>query len=121
MRQKMILKIGRVGKKLQEYVFQDDASFDDVFDASDIDYNCDENVIYQIGESGKRKIDTEDESPEDGGIYIIEDIKLTDLEISIENILSEYDMEVGDMDLASEKNLLNQIINKVKEANGWEK
>ena len=110
----MLVKFGKMGKTITEYLLKDEATLEDLLDAANEELE-DDDSIHELYDDSKRTLDLDSEEPlKANTTYILETIELTSQEEKICQILDdEWD---PDDSITCKKAIIKKILSC-----GWDK
>lgn len=111
----MLVKFGKLGKTITEYLLKDEATLDDLLDAANEELEDDDD-IYELQDDCKELLDPDGEGYlKENATYILERIKLTAQEEKIMDLIR--DEWGGDMmSTQNQKDFVKKLL-----ACGWDK
>ena len=111
----MLVKFGELSKPVKEYCLEDNATLEDLFEASDVDPCSDDQLQESIRGSVKTIRIDEDIPLKDGATYILTELKFTPQEEKIVSML-EDEWYPDDMSMLEKKEFLKKLF-----SSGWDK
>ena|SRR5665213_906963 len=115
----MLVKFGEKGQQVSEYFLEDGSTMEDLLSMLNIDLDTDDIIHDSYSPTDPIDENYIDHELEEGAVYVLETVQLTQQEEDIIAIVNNADC-VDDLSVSGQKDLVKRLVNRVQEGS-WDK